>query len=43
MAEVLNINKDMLKCYDYKDPMDIVYFLLWIEEVSPYYVLNKKV
>ena len=40
MAEVLEINEAMIKSYDFKDPMDIVYILLWLEDVSPDYILK---
>ena len=30
----------MIKSYDFKDPMDIVYVLLWLEDVSPDYILK---
>lgn len=40
IAEVLEINEAMIKSYDFKYPMDIVYILLWLEEVSPDYILK---
>ena len=40
MAEVLEINVAMIKSYDFKNPMDIVYILLWLEDVSPDYILK---
>ena len=40
MAEVLEINEAMIKSYDFMDPMDIVYILLWLEDVSPDYILK---
>jgi len=37
IAEILNINYNAIKKYDYRDPMDIVYTLIWLEELIPNY------
>jgi transcriptional regulator with XRE-family HTH domain len=37
IAEILNINYNAIKKYDYKEPIDIVYTLIWLEELIPNY------
>ena len=37
IAEILNINYNAIKKYDYRNPMDIVYTLIWLEELIPNY------
>ena len=37
IAEILKINYNAIKKYDYRDPMDIVYTLIWLEELIPNY------
>lgn len=40
IAETLNINYNAIKKYDYKNPMDIVYTLIWLEELIPNYSIE---
>lgn len=35
IAEILNVSEAMLKNYDFRDPSDLVYETLWIEELIP--------
>jgi len=37
IAEILNVNINSIKFYDYKEPLDIIYTLLWLEELLPNY------
>lgn len=37
IAEILNIKYEAIKRYDYKKPIDIIYTLLWLEELYPNY------
>lgn len=37
IANILNVNYESIKNYDYKNPLDIIYTLLWIEELIPNY------
>ena len=37
IAEILNINYNAIKKYDYRNPIDIVYTLIWLEELIPNY------
>ncbi|MBP3238376.1 MAG: helix-turn-helix transcriptional regulator [Lachnospiraceae bacterium] len=34
-AEILDCSENMLKRYDLKDPTDIFYIMLWLEELTP--------
>ena len=40
IAEILNINYNAIKKYDYKNPIDVIYNLMWLEEEFPYYEIN---
>jgi len=35
IADILKINYNAIKFYDYKNPIDIVYTLMWLEELIP--------
>lgn len=35
IADILKINYNAIKEYDYKNPIDIVYTLMWLEEMIP--------
>ncbi|MBE5812575.1 MAG: helix-turn-helix transcriptional regulator [Clostridiales bacterium] len=37
IAEILNVNINSIKFYDYKEPLDIIYTLMWLEELLPNY------
>lgn len=39
IAKILNVNMNSIKKYEYKEPIDIVYTLMWLEElISNYYI-----
>lgn len=40
IAELLNVNYYAIKQYNYKEPLDFIYTLLWIEELLPKYNLD---
>jgi len=40
IAEILNINYNAIKKYDYKNPIDVIYTLIWLEELIPNYSVN---
>lgn len=35
IANILNVNYNTIKKYDYKNPIDIIYTLMWLEELIP--------
>lgn len=37
IAEILNVKYEAIKRYDYKEPIDLIYTLLWLEELYPNY------
>ncbi len=37
IADILNVSYEAIKRYDYKDPIDLIYMLLWLEELYPNY------
>ena len=40
IAEILNVNINSIKCYDYKEPLDVIYTLMWLEELLPRYQID---
>jgi len=40
IAEILNVSINSIKFYDYKDPLDIIYTLMWLEELLPNYIVD---
>ena len=40
IAELLNVNFNSLKKYDYKNPEDLIYLFFWLEEYIPNYRLD---
>ena len=40
IATYLNISYHAIKRYDYKEPLDIIYFLLWLDELFANYHLD---
>ena len=40
IADILKINYNAIKFYDYKNPIDIVYTLMWLEELFPRYQID---
>ena len=40
IAEILDIKYEAIKRYDYKHPIDLIYTLLWLEELYPNYVFD---
>ncbi len=37
IAELLNVSYEAIKQYNYKEPIDLIYTLLWLEELLPNY------
>lgn len=37
IANILNVKYEAIKRYDYKKPIDLIYTLLWMEELLPNY------
>lgn len=37
IAELLNVSYEAIKQYNYKEPIDVIYTLLWLEELIPNY------
>lgn len=35
IADILKVNYNAIKKYDYKNPIDVVYTLMWLEELMP--------
>lgn len=35
IADILNVNYNAIKKYDYKNPINVVYILMWLEELLP--------
>ena len=40
IADILNINYNSIKKYDNKNPLDVVYILMWLEEIMPNYLID---
>ena len=40
IAELLNVSYEAIKQYNYKEPIDLIYTLLWLEELIPNYHLT---
>lgn len=40
LSKILNINYHAIKKYDFASANDIVYFLMWLEELIPNYVID---
>lgn len=40
IADILNVNYNLIKKYDYKDKTDIIYTLIWLEELIPNYKID---
>lgn len=40
IADILNINYNSIKKYDYKNPLDVIYILMWLEEIMPNYLID---
>ncbi len=41
IAEALDIDVGLIKKYDYRDPLDAYYLMIWAEEICPNFVFNK--
>ena len=35
IADILKVNYNAIKKYDYKNPVDVIYTLMWLEELMP--------
>ncbi|MDD2434848.1 MAG: hypothetical protein PHO63_01185 [Bacilli bacterium] len=40
IASILNVNYNLIKKYDYKNKTDIIYTLMWLEELIPNYKID---
>ena len=40
IAKILDINITAIKKYDYKEPIDLLYTLMWLEELIPKYQID---
>ena len=40
LSKILNVNFNAIKKYDYKNPIDVIYTLLWLEELIPRYQID---
>lgn len=40
LAQILNVNITLIKKYDYKNVEDILYTLMWLEELLPNYHID---
>ena len=40
ISKILNVNVNSIRNYDYKEPLDIIYILLWMEELIPNYSID---
>lgn len=40
IAKILNVNENSIRFYDYKNELDIVYTLMWLEELLPNYHID---
>ena len=40
ISSILNVSSNSIKVYDYKNPTDIIYVLMWLEELIPNYIID---
>ena len=40
ISSILKVNINSLKEYDFNNPIDLVYILIWMEELIPNYVID---
>ena len=40
IANILSVNYNAIKKYDFKDPIDIIYMFMWMEELIPNYIID---
>ncbi|MGM9875951.1 MAG: helix-turn-helix domain-containing protein [Bacilli bacterium] len=40
MSKILNVNVNSIKKYDYKEVIDLIYTLMWLEELIPNYQID---
>ena len=40
IAELYEVSINAIKKYDFTNPIDVVYFYMWLEEEFPYYEIN---
>ena len=40
ISKILNVNVNSIRNYDYKEPLDIIYILLWMEELIANYSID---
>ena len=40
ISQILNVSLNSIKKYDYKDPIDVLYTFMWLEEIIPKYKID---
>ena len=40
LSDILNVNSNAIKKYDYTEIIDVIYSLMWLEELIPNYRIN---
>ena len=40
IAELYEVSVNAIKKYDFNNPIDVIYFHMWLEEVFPYYEIK---
>ncbi len=40
LANIFNVNYNAIKKYDYKNPIDILYTFMWLEDIIPRYYID---
>ncbi len=40
LADLYEVNVNAIKKYDFKNPIDLLYIMMWMEEIYPYYEIN---
>ena len=40
ISSILNVSINSIKKYDYNKPIDLIYTLMWLEELIPNYYIN---
>lgn len=41
LSKIFNVNINLIKGYEYKEPIDLIYHLLWLEELYPDMIKEK--
>ncbi len=40
IAKILNVEYNAIKKYDFREPIDLIYQLMWMEELMPNYQID---